>query len=475
MRHTKIIATAGPASDTDTVLDALIGAGADIIRLNFSHGTHQTHERTYHRVRAAARRAGREVAVLQDLAGPKIRTGRLEEGRPLELKAGDRLAIVIGDGVGSAGRVYTTFEGLARGVHPGDRLLLADGTIELRVDSVAPGEIVTTVVDGGALGEHKGINAPGVELAESAITQKDVDDLQFGLQLGIDMVAVSFVQSAADLRKAREVMVGVEGHGVPIIAKLERPRALEHLDDILGVCEAVMVARGDLGLEMPLERVPRAQKEITFRARRRAVPVIVATQVLESMTVEARPTRAEVNDAANAVADGVDAIMLAGETAVGKFPARAVQTLDAIIKDAEEGIGVWEPGQTGRGSTEASGGDHSTALCEAAVTLAERSGAQAIVAVTRGGGTARRLSALRPHARILATTDRDETARRLTLYWGVQPVCTDIGEAVESASTLIGQQLVDRGLVRSGDDVVFVSIHPDLSRRDANYLKIQRV
>ena len=471
MRHTKIIATAGPASDTDPILDALIDAGADIIRLNFSHGTHQTHERTYHRVRAAARRAGREVAVLQDLAGPKIRTGRLEGGRPLELKAGDWLTIAIGDGVGSAGRVYTTFEGLARGVRAGGRLLLADGTIELRVESAAAGEIATTVVDGGALGEHKGINAPGVELAASAITQKDVDDLRFGLKLGIDMVAVSFVQSAEDLRRAREVMVGVEGHGVPIVAKLERPRALDHLDEILGVCEAVMVARGDLGLEMPLERVPRAQKEITFRARRHAIPVIVATQVLESMTVEARPTRAEVNDAANAVADGVDAIMLAGETAAGKFPARAVQTLDAIIKDAEEGIGVWTPGHMGAPSE----GDHSTALCEAAVTLAERSGAQAIVAVTRGGGTARRLSALRPHARILATTDRDETARRLTLYWGVQPVCTDIGEAAESASTLIGQQLVDRGLVRSGDDVVFVSIHPDLSRRDANYLKIQRV
>ena len=475
MRHTKIIATAGPASDTDPILDALIGAGADIIRLNFSHGTHQTHERTYHRVRAAAKRAGREVAVLQDLAGPKIRTGRLENGRPLELKAGDRLTIAIGDGVGSPGRVYTTFAGLARGVRAADRLLLADGTIELRVESVASGEIATSVVDGGRLGEHKGINAPGVELAASAITQKDIDDLRFGLKLGIDMVAVSFVQSADDLRRAREVMVGVEGHGVPIIAKLERPRALDHLDEILAVCEAVMVARGDLGLEMPLERVPRAQKEITFRARRHAVPVIVATQVLESMTVEARPTRAEVNDAANAVADGVDAIMLAGETAAGKFPARAVETLDAIIKDAEEGIGVWAPGDRARGSTDPSGGDHSTALCEAAVTLADRSGAQAIVAVTRGGGTARRLSALRPRARILATTDRDETARRLNLYWGVQPVCTDIGEAVESASTLIGQQLVDRGLVRSGDDVVFVSIHPDLSRRDANYLKIQRV
>jgi pyruvate kinase len=235
-----------------------------------------------------------------------------------------------------------------------------------------------------------------------------------------------------------------------------------------------MVARGDLGLEMPLERVPRAQKEITMMARRHKVPVIVATQVLESMTTEARPTRAEVSDAANAVADGVDAIMLAGETAAGAFPARSVQTLDAIIRDAEESVATMGL-ITRLRSSSSQRGDHTEALCDAAVTLAERAGAKAIVAVTRGGGTARRLSALRPHAPILATTDRDETARRLTLYWGVLPVCTDIGEAVDAAGTLIGRQLVARGLVPAGSDVVFVSINPDLARHDANYLKIQRV
>jgi pyruvate kinase len=276
------------------------------------------------------------------------------------------------------------------------------------------------------------------------------------------------VQSAEDLRRARQVLVEAGGPDVPLVAKLERPKALGHLDEIMEACDAVMVARGDLGLEMPLERVPRAQKEITRRARRHQIPVIVATQVLESMTVEARPTRAEVSDAANAVADGVDAIMLAGETAAGVFPARAVQTLDTIIREAEIN-------QLRDPFVNDSGIDHTQALCQAAVTLAERAGAQAIVAVTRGGGTARRLSALRPHAPILATTDRDETARRLALFWGVLPVCTDIGEDVDSAGTLISQQLVARGLVSRGADVVLVSISPDLTRNDANYLKIQRV
>ena len=471
MRHTKIIATVGPASDTDEVLDALIAAGTDIVRLNFSHGTHQSHAATFARVRQAAARAGRDVAIMQDLSGPKIRTGRLAGGRPIVLRVGDALVIATGDLIGEPGRVSTTFEGLARGVKPGDRLLLADGLIELRVEASHGAEIRTTVVEGGTLGEHKGINAPGVALPASAITPKDVDDLKFGLSLGVDMVAVSFVQSAADVRKARLLVSAANGPDVPIVAKLERPQALEHLDEILESCEAVMVARGDLGLEMPLEGVPRAQKDITRRARRQKIPVILATQVLESMTVEARPTRAEVSDAANAVDDGVDAIMLAGETAAGAFPVRAVQTLDAIIRDAESDPAHEAP-MTFPTRDEH---DHAQALCEAAVTLAERAGVQAIVAVTRGGGTARRLSALRPRAPILATTDRGETARRLSLYWGVRPVCTDIAENVGEAGTLIGWQLVAMGLVPVGSTVVLVSINEDLTRTDANYLKIHRL
>jgi pyruvate kinase len=474
MRHTKIIATVGPACDSDQIIDELIAAGTDIVRLNFSHGTQQSHAATYARVREAARRAGREVAILQDLAGPKIRIGRLEGGRPLELRAGDPLVIATGDFVGGPGRVPTSFEGLARGVRRGDRLLLADGLIDLRVEDSNGVEIRTTVVEGGSLGEHKGINAPGVTLPASAITQKDVEDLAFGLSMGVDMVAISFVQSAADLEKARRLMGDSGAVDVPLVAKLERPQALEHLNEILAACEAVMVARGDLGLEMPLEGVPRAQKDITRRARLQQIPVILATQVLESMTIETRPTRAEVSDAANAVEDGVDAIMLAGETAAGAFPARTVQTLDAIIRDAESSPSRETP-MTFRPRRIGDAHDHAQALCEAAVTLAEQADAEAIVAVTRGGGTARRLSSLRPRAPILATTDRADTARRLSLFWGVEPVCTDIGENVDSAGTLIGRQLVARGLVKPGAAVVLVSINGDLARHDANYLKIQRL
>jgi pyruvate kinase len=467
MRRTKIMATVGPASDSDAVLDALVAAGVDIVRLNFSHGTQQSQAETFGRVRRAAERAGRHVAILQDLGGPKIRTGRLKGGGPIELKPGDALVIATGDFEGEQGRISTTFDGLARGVQAGHRLLLSDGLIELRVDSSDGTSIQTTVVEGGSLGEHKGINAPGVELPASAITLKDADDLQFGLSLGVDMVAVSFVQTANDLRQARAIMEA-DAASVPLVAKLERPRALEHLDDILAACDAVMVARGDLGLEMPLEQVPRAQKEITRRARARQIPVILATQVLESMTFEARPTRAEVSDAANAVDDGVDAIMLAGETAAGRFPARVVQTLDAIIRDAESAPEMPEPIRRNRNTHE-----HAQALCDAAVTLAERGDADAIVAVTRGGATARRLSALRPRVPIFATTEHDDTARRLALYWGVTAVSTSIGEQVDT--TRICQQLVARGLLRPGSSVVLVSMNTDLTRADANYLKIQRL
>ena len=284
MRHTKIIATIGPASDSDAMLDALIAAGTDVFRLNFSHGTQESQGATFARIRAASARAGCEVAVLQDLAGPKIRTGRLADRRPLQLNPGDKLLIVTGDGLGEPGRVYTSYEGLARSVRPSDRLLLADGLVELRVDGTDGIAIETTVVEGGEIGEHKGINAPGVPLPTSAITPKDVDDLKFGLSLGVDMVAISFVQSADDLKQARGLMAAASAASVPLVAKLERPQALEHLDEILRSCDAVMVARGDLGLEMPLERVPRAQKEITRAARRQGIPVILATQVLESMT-----------------------------------------------------------------------------------------------------------------------------------------------------------------------------------------------
>ena len=472
MRHTKIIATVGPASDTDALLDALIAAGTDIFRLNFSHGTHESHAAAFGRIRRAAERARREVAVLQDLAGPKIRTGPLAEGRAFAVRTGDRLTIATGDFAGGPGRISTPFAGLASSVRRGDRLLLADGAVELRVDASDGAAIETTVVEGGEIGEHKGINAPGVPLPTSAITPRDADDLRFGLSLGVDLVALSFVQTAADMKHGRQLLADGGAPDVPLVAKLERPQALEQLDEILACSDAVMVARGDLGVEMPLERVPRAQKEITRAARRHGIPVIVATQVLESMTIEPRPTRAEVNDAASAVDDGTDAIMLSAETATGAYPARTVQTLDAIIREAEAAA---DPTSPAAAPLEPARHDHAQALCEAAVTLATRGEADAIVAVTRGGGTARRLSALRPRAPIIATSNRDDTARRLSIYWGVVPLCTDIGENVDAAGALIGRELVSRGLVAPGAAVVLVSINPDLTRADANYLKIQRL
>ena len=470
MRHTKIVATIGPSSDSDDAIRALIGAGVDVFRLNFSHGTHQTHGAAIDRIRAASAAVGRSVAIMQDLSGPKIRTGALKDHAPIELKGGDTLRVVVGDFPGDRERISTTFE-LTRAVAPGSALLLDDGHIQLRVEEVAGPEIRTTVIDGGALGEHKGINLPGAVLPTSALTAKDAEDLAFGVSKRVDYVALSFVQTAEDLRQARDLLNKAGATQTPLVAKLERPEAVQHIDDILAECDAIMVARGDLGLELPLERVPRIQKEVTRKARARAIPVIVATQVLESMRNEPRPTRAEVSDAANAVDDGVDAIMLAGETAAGKFPVKAVQTLDLIISDAEQmppaSVIALQDSHLLSGS--------GRALCEAAVTLADRSDAAAIVAVTRGGKTARVLSALRPHAPIYAATGAEDVARGLALAWGVVPVVCELGDNVAEALDRITEVLLARRLVVPSSVIVVVSISPDLTHGPSNFLKLQRV
>jgi pyruvate kinase len=481
VRHTKIIATIGPACDNDESLRALIAAGTDVFRLNFSHGTHETHRQSITRIRAAANTSGRCVALMQDLSGPKIRTGALKDHRPIELQPGDELTIVVGDFIGEGGRpsgpgsaqharVSTTYD-LAKGVAAGNTLLLDDGHIQLRVTAVEGHEVRTTVVDGGPLDEHKGINIPGVELPSASLTSKDLEDLKFGVEMGIDFIALSFVQSAAVLRQAREALAAAGSPHIALVAKLERPEGVARIDEILDACDAVMVARGDLGLELPLERVPRVQKEITRKAQARGIPVIVATQVLESMRTSTRPTRAEVSDAANAVDDGVDAIMLAGETAAGKFPVKAVETLDLVIRDAElmppVGIVLLE-------SSHLLGGP-GRALCDAAVTLAGHSDATAIVAVTRRGKTARVLSALRPRAPIYAATNSAEIGRRLALVWGVVPIVCDLGDDVDAAVVAIGENLVARGAVEATSVIVVVSISPDLSHGPSNFLKLQRI
>jgi pyruvate kinase len=476
VRHTKVVATIGPASRDDAQLRELVAAGVDVFRLNFSHGTHEEHGAVVSRIRKAAEEAGRCVAILQDLSGPKIRTGALAGGKPIDLAPGDELRIAVGDFAGGKGRVSTTFADLPRSVRRGDSLLLDDGRLQLRVEESTGTELRTTVVDGGQLGEHKGINAPGVPLPAAGLTIKDAEDLAFGIEAGVDIVALSFVLSAADVAQARDAVKRLGRADIPLMAKLERPEAIAHLDEIVAAADAVMVARGDLGLEIPLERVPRVQKEITRKARSAGIPVVVATQVLESMRTEPRPTRAEVSDAANAVDDGVDAIMLSGETAVGCYPVRAVQTLDAIIRDAEAILTADLPR---RRSTDLERGpmlaEHGPAICQAAVTLAELSGAAAIVAVTRGGRTVRVLSAMRPRTLVYGVTSQPEIARRGALCWGVVPWLADLSGDLDTAAARISRMLVDRGAVPPSSVLVLVSVSPDLRDEKANFLRLLRV
>ncbi|HEX5109513.1 MAG TPA: pyruvate kinase [Vicinamibacterales bacterium] len=471
MRQTKIIATLGPASSSDSAIRELLAAGVNVFRLNFSHGTHATHGATIARVRRAANETGRTAAILQDLSGPKIRTGALEGGCPIQLVPGAELRIAAGEFVGSSGRVSTSYKDLFTVVRRGDPLLLDDGHIQLRVDENEGGELKTTVVDGGMLGEHKGINAPGVALPSSGLTAKDADDLRFGVASGVDLVAMSFVQSRDDLQQLRRALQQAGAPSMPVVAKLERPDGVARLDDILHECDAVMVARGDLGLELPLERVPRVQKETTRQARALGVPVIVATQVFESMRTEPRPTRAEVSDAANAVDDRVDAIMLSAETATGAYPVRAVQTLDLVIREAESmpaaEIVTLEQSRVLP--------EHGRAMCEAAVTLADRSDASAIIAVTRGGRTARVLSALRPRVPVFALIDDANTARQLALWFGVVPVLSDFGDDARSAVVRMTGELVRNGAIPAGSAVVVVSVTPDLWPGPSNFLTLQTV
>lgn len=464
MRRTRILATLGPSSDDAATIQALMSAGADAFRLNFSHGTVDGHAASCALVRAVARDMGRDIAILQDLGGPKIRTGPLSE--PFKLAAGDRLAIEHGSFAGGAGRISCAFDALFTSVVKGDRLLIDDGRIELEVETASPDRIVARTVTGGQMQSGKGINVPTTALKTSALTDKDRRDLSAGIAMGVDLVAVSFVQTARDMVDVRNAATAAGVPGLPLIAKIETPRAVEHIDDILAVSDGLMVARGDLGVEIPLETLPAVQKRIVDAARRRGVPVILATQVLESMRTEARPTRAEVTDAAHAVDERVDAIMLAGETASGAYPVRAVSVLDAIIREAEKSPGH-SAGLVPEGGPWSA---HSRALCDAAVALANRAHAHVIVAMTKAGKTGRLLAALRPDARILAVTPRPEIAASLALVWGVTPVISD-----HRAIGQVRQDLQARGLVAEGDVIVFVSAHATLGHENINFVHVERV
>ena len=464
----KIVATLGPATSTPERIEQLLAAGVNVVRLNFSHGTHAEHAERIRLVRAISERLGRHVAVLQDLQGPKIRIGALVDGGPVRLVDGARLTITTRPVVGTAALVSTTYQHLPADVKPGDRILLDDGLLELRVLAVASEQVETEVVHGGLLGAHKGINLPGVAVSAPALTDKDREDLRFGLAHGVDAVALSFVRRLADVTAARAALREA-GADVPIIVKLEKPEALDELEAILGSCDGVMVARGDLGVELPPERVPLIQKHIIRRALARHLPVITATQMLESMIANPRPTRAEASDVANAVLDGTDAVMLSGETAVGQFPIEAVQMMTRIIREVElEAASRHGPLQEGAQT-------HAHAMAHAAVALAEAARARAIVVFTSSGRTAQLVSSARPAVPIYAFTDEPALARRLALLWGVLPLVTEIKDNTDAMIEQVERALRERRLVDVGETVVIVGSAPVLVRGRTNFIKLQTI
>lgn len=451
-RRARIVCTLGPASNSEAAIRDLMRAGADVFRLNFSHGTHEEHAKQIERVRRIAEKDGRIIGILQDLQGPKIRTGRLKYRTPVILQKGARFTITPRDVAGSASVVSTTFPTLAQEVHPGSRILLSDGLIELRVKAVKGEDVECEVVNGGMLGEHQGINLPGAALSIPSLTEKDKKDLEFGLKHGVDMVALSFVRTGDDVREIKR-LIGHRNEGTPVIAKLEKPQAIEHLDDILDVADGVMVARGDLGVELPLEQVPIIQKQIIQRASEWRKPVITATQMLESMIDNPRPTRAEVSDVANAVFDGSDAVMLSGETAKGKYPREAVAMMSRIVVEAEAHM---EPLPYLR-RHEVSDLSIAETICESVAHAADDLNMRAIVVFTETGTTARLISKYRPRCPIYAFATSPLICNRMNVLWGVQPMngmqAANTAEMIRGAET----ELMSRGAVRAGDVVGIVT------------------
>ena len=459
--------TLGPAVATPERIRELVDAGMDVARLNMSHGEHADHERLYHLVRQASDESGHGVGVFADLQGPKIRLGEFGDG-PVVLKNGAQFTITTRDVRGDVNACGTTYSGLPGDVEVGDPLLIDDGKVRLRVVSVDDSDVVTEVVVGGKVSDHKGINLPGVAVSVPALSEKDTADLRWALRIGVDFIALSFVRSASDAEDVRAIM-REEGIFVPIIAKIEKPQAIENIDEIVDAFDAIMVARGDLGVECPLEDVPIHQKRIIDRARRNAKPVIVATQMLESMITAPAPTRAEASDVANAVLDGADAVMLSGETSVGDYPVLAVQTMARIVTSTEEhGLShmaavSWQPHTRGG------------IIAKAAAEVAEAVGAAFLVAFTVSGDSARRLSRYRGPIPILAFTPESRTRSQLALTWGVE---TFRGAEVEHTDEMVRQvdeALIHIGRVKEGDLVVIIAGSPPGIPGSTNALRIHRM
>jgi pyruvate kinase len=454
LRRAKILATLGPATRDSKVIEALLAAGTDGVRINMSHGTYDEKANDIALARAAAKKMNRPLSVLVDLSGPKIRTRTLKNHEPVTLETNQQFTITTREIEGDSTQVATNFDGMARDVHPGARILLDDGAIELRVESVNKTDVVTRVINGGVLGERKGINLPGVKLQIPSLTEKDHDDIKWAASQDVDYFALSFVRSGKDCAEAKQ-LIQEAGSNAPLVAKIEKAEAIDHLREILAAADGVMVARGDLGVETSVELVPVYQKRIIELANEAGKLVITATQMLQSMVNQPRPTRAEATDVANAVWDGSDCLMLSGETATGKYSVASVATMARIIETAETReqnrpnlMSKIAGRQTGRVSR---------ALCEAAAFAADEMNTRMITVFTESGLMARRLSALRPRQRIVAMTSSPAAIDELSLIWGVEPVLTPSSKSAEELLKMGEQTLLDSGLVSKNEMIVIMA------------------
>jgi len=467
-RRAKIVCTLGPATSSQDQITALVEAGMGIARLNFSHGDHADHADVHARVRHAAAAAGRAVGILADLQGPKIRLGRFAEGLMPIWATGDDVVITVEDIVGIADRVSTTYQGLARDARPGDRLLIDDGKVGLVVTEVRGDDVHCKVTEGGPVSNNKGISLPGMNVSVPAMSEKDIADLKFALALGVDFIALSFVRSPADVELVHQVMAEVGSPRLPVIAKLEKPEAVANLEAVVLAFDGVMVARGDLGVELPLEQVPLVQKRAVQIARENAKPVIVATQMLESMIEHSRPTRAEASDVANAVLDGADAVMLSGETSVGKFPIVCVRTMARIIEAVEkESVDVpplTHVPRTKRG-----------VLSYAARDIGERLEAKALVAFTQTGDTVRRLARLHTPLPLLAFTPLEATRNQLALTWGTEAFLVPGVDSTDAMVRQVDGAMLEVPGYHPGDTVVIVAGSPPNTSGSTNLIRVHRI
>jgi pyruvate kinase len=457
----------GPATSSEEGIAALLDAGMNVARMNFSHGDHADHQVIYDRLRAGAASAGKALAVLADLQGPKIRLGRFADG-PHDWATGDQVTITVDDVTGTRDRVSTTYKGLAQDARPGDRLLIDDGKVGLVVAGVDGNDVLCTITEGGPVSNNKGISLPGMNVSVPALSEKDIDDLKFALALGVDVVALSFVRSPTDVKLVHEVMDEVGADRVPVIAKIEKPEAVDNLEAIVLAFDGIMVARGDLGVELPLERVPLVQKRAVQLARENARPVIVATQMLDSMIEHSRPTRAEASDVANAVLDGADALMLSGETSVGKYAIQTVQTMGKII-EAVEADSVAVPPLTHTPRT------HQGVISFAARDIGERLNAKALVAFTNSGDTVRRLARLHTELPLLAFTPLESIRNQLALTWGVTTFVTPPADTTDEIVSQVDQAILQLPGYEIGDTVVIVAGSSSHTKAHTSLIRVHRL